>query len=412
MVGAAYAFDPMRDVLPPRRVSGIYAVVLIGFGAAVAQSFGRFTFGLLLPAITKDLGISTSLGGTLATINVGAYLAGTLAVALATGRYRLLQVMKVGFVLSVAGLILSAYSPGAVTLGVAQFLSGLGGAFIWIPSPVIAADAMPPERRRFAIGLMGSGIGLGVVISGQLSGLVRGTFGDESWRLVYGIQASVGIAVAVFVFLYLGHKQEKPRKQAGVGGLAALRRMRGWIPLTAAYTIFGFMYLLVVAFLSSKLEDDNGWSSGRASLAFTLLGIAMIGGGPAFISISNHIGVKRALALAFGLWSTLAVVILPGWLVPSMLSAIGLGLLFSAMPSMMTLYVVENTSTEDYGPSFSVATLFFGIAQMASPQVGGIVADRAGSFTPVFLMSAAAGLAGIVAAALLPGAEKSAPSTG
>lgn len=399
----------MRDVLPPRRISGIYAVLLIGLGAAVAQSFGRFAFGLLLPAITKDMGISTALGGTLATINVGAYLAGTLAVAVVTSRYRLLQVMKIGFLLSCSGLFLTAYSPNAAVLGVAQFLSGLGGAFIWIPSPVIAADAMPPERRRFAIGLMGSGIGLGVVISGQLSGFVRGTFGDESWRWVYVIQAVVGIAVALGVFGFLAHKQEQPTGKAGFGGLSALKRMRGWIPLTAAYTIFGFMYLLVIAFLSSKLEDDNGWSSGRASLAFTLLGIAMIGGGPTFIAISNRIGVKSALALAFGSWSTLTLVILPGWLIPSMLSAIGLGLLFSAMPSMITLYVVENTTADDYGPSFSVATLAFGLTQMASPQVGGVVAEVAGSFTPVFILSAVVGLTGLVAAALLPGPLESSP---
>ena len=39
-------------------------------------------------------------------------------------------------------------------------------------------------------------------------------------------------------------------------------------------------------------------------------------------------------------------------------------------------------------PAYSAATLAFGVAQMASPQVGGVIADWQGSFTAVFLLSA------------------------
>jgi predicted MFS family arabinose efflux permease len=134
-------------------------VALVAIGAAVAQAFGRFTYSVLLPAVRDDLGISNTVAGSLGTINVGAYLLGTIVVAAATSRYRLLDVMRVGFVFSTTGLLLAAIAPNAFLLGVAMFTSGLGGAIIWIPAPVIAADAVAPERRGLAIGLMGSGIG-------------------------------------------------------------------------------------------------------------------------------------------------------------------------------------------------------------------------------------------------------------
>jgi MFS family permease len=82
---------------------------------------------------------------------------------------------------------------------------------------------------------------------------------------------------------------------------------------------------------------------------------------------------------------------------------VGIGFLFSSLPSLITLYVVENTTTEDYGASYAAATLVFGIAQTISPPIGGWIADTAGSFTLVFLLSAAISLIGLVATLRLPG---------
>ena len=65
---------------------GWIIVILVALTAAVGQSFGRFSFGILLPAIRDDLGISNTLVGMLGAANVGAYLFGTLAVAWATSR--------------------------------------------------------------------------------------------------------------------------------------------------------------------------------------------------------------------------------------------------------------------------------------------------------------------------------------
>ena len=64
--------------------------------------------------------------------------------------------------------------------------------------------------------------------------------------------------------------------------------------------------------------------------------------------------------------------------------------------------VIDNTTVDDYGPSFAAATLAFGVAQMLSPQLGGFIADLTGSFTAVFLLSSALAATGMIAAQLLP----------
>jgi MFS family permease len=168
------------------------------------------------------------------------------------------------------------------------------------------------------------------------------------------------------------------------------------------YTTFGFMYLLVLAFMSSRLEGDNGWSASNASLAFTLIGLGMVFGGPIVAKSVATFGTRATLACAFGLWSVLVVTILPGWVLPTLASSVVIGMIFASIPVTLTMYFVENASVEDYGPGFSAATLAFGVAQMVSPQIGGVLADWTSTFLWVLLLSAACALLGIIGALRLP----------
>ena len=381
---------------------GWIIVILVALTAAVGQSFGRFSFGILLPAIRDDLGISNTLVGMLGAANVGAYLLGTLAVAWATSRYRLIKVMRLGLVLATLGLLVASVAGSAAMLAFSLFVMGVGGAFLWIPAPVIAADAMPASRRSIAVGLMSSGIGLGVMFASVLSGGLRSSLGDSAWSSVYQTQCAIAVVVLVLVLLLVRHQQDLPSGSGGLGGFGALQRMSGWLPLLVAYSAFGFMYLLVMGFLTTRLEDDNGWYTADASLAFSVMGFAMIFGGPIFTTIAQRLGVRKTLAIAFGLWPLMLGVVLSGVFALVVPACVVLGLLFSGLPILITLYVVENTTAADYGPSFAAATLAFGIAQTVAPPIGGVIADQSGTFLFVFLLSAATSLVGLVAALRLP----------
>ena len=383
-------------------VNGWIVVLLISVSATVGHAFGRFSYGVLLPAVRDDLAISNTLAGVIGGANVGAYLVATLLVSWLAGRYRLLGIMRVGMVLAVVGLCGASFSSSAMMLGLSLLITGIGGALLWIPAPVIAADAIPANRRPLAVGLMGSGIGFGILFISTVSGRLRDSMGDAAWVDVYQVQFYIGVVVMLLVFLLVRHQQTKPSGGGGIGGFSALQRMPGWFPLTLAYGCFGFMYLLILGFLTTRLEDDSGWTSVDASVAFSMLGVAMIFGGPVLTTLAQRFGVRRILSVAFGLWPVFTVILLSGITLPVWLACVGIGFLFSSLPSLITLYVVENTTTEDYGASFAAATLVFGIAQTISPPIGGWIADTAGSFTLVFLLSAVTSLVGLVATLRLP----------
>lgn len=384
------------------KVNGWIVVSLICVSASVGHAFGRFSYGALLPAVRDDLGISNTLAGFIGGANVGAYLVGTLCVSWLAGRYRLLGIMRVGMVLAVVGLCGASFSSSAEMLGLSLCITGVGGALLWIPAPVIAADAIPANKRPLAVGLMGSGIGFGILFVSTLSGRLRDSMGDAAWVQAYQVQFYIGVVVMVFVLLLVWHQQAKPAGGGGVGGFSALQRMRGWFPLTLAYGCFGFMYLLFLGFLTTRLEDDSGWTSVDASMAFSIMGVAMIFGGPLLTTLAQRFGVRFMLSLAFGLWPLFTVIVLSGIALPVWFGCMGIGFLFSSLPSLITLYVVENTTAEDYGASFAAATLVFGVAQTISPPIGGWIADMTGSFIMVFLLSAITSLIGLAAVLRLP----------
>ncbi|MFT4988884.1 MAG: hypothetical protein ACI9BK_001658, partial [Acidimicrobiales bacterium] len=105
---------------PQLRVMGLPAVFLVAATAGVAQSFGRFAFGVVLPAVRSDLDLSNTIAGSLTTVNVGAYLLGTLVVAAAAAKHKLLTIMRVGFIFALLGLVLAATAPNVWFVGLAM----------------------------------------------------------------------------------------------------------------------------------------------------------------------------------------------------------------------------------------------------------------------------------------------------
>ncbi|MBT5141027.1 MAG: hypothetical protein HOM37_18405, partial [Acidimicrobiaceae bacterium] len=69
--------------------------------ACIAQAFGRFTWGVVLPGARDDLlDGSNTMAGLFGTLNVAAYMVGTFAVAWMASRVTLVGLIRIGMVLS------------------------------------------------------------------------------------------------------------------------------------------------------------------------------------------------------------------------------------------------------------------------------------------------------------------------
>ena len=336
-------------------------------------------------------------------MNVTAYMLGTLAVSWAASRVTLVGLVRIGLTMSTTALGLAAFAPSGPVLGVALFAMGLGGAVIWIPSPAISARVLPPNRAGMAVGLVGSGIGVGLVFAGQMAAwLNRRDDAAAAWQTLYRIEFAVAVVVLVGAFVVLRSRGDRPALAGGFGGVRALRTVRAWIPATVAYAAYGFAYILVLAFLVARLEDDAGFSSGQAAAMFSIVGVAAVFGGLTLGPLSDRLGRRNTLTAAFLLFAACAVLVLTGRQPWVAIAVVGVGLVFSGVPALLIAHIVDHTDADTYGPAFSAATLAFGVAQMVSPQIGGTIADWLGSFTWVFALSAVLSTVGAVASSRLP----------
>ena len=212
---------------------GLIAVLVAA--VAVAQGFGRFGYALLLPAVNADLVHSYAVAGLLGTLNLTPYLAGTLVVTLTAERPAPATSVRAGL-LTTAGLSVLASAPSVPVLVAGMILAGFGGAMIWVPAPGIAGSAVRVARRGLAIGLTGSGVGVGVMASSGLTAVVHAVAGPGAWRPVWGIEAVLSLLVAAVAARWL-----RPRiaPVPGPVRISAFRAVPGWIGLTLSYGGYG-----------------------------------------------------------------------------------------------------------------------------------------------------------------------------
>lgn len=366
--------------------------------AAVSQAFGRFTFSLLFTEVRDDLGLSNTLAGMLGSANLLAYLTGTLLVSLLVGRVGLSRTTRLGVAGVTAGLVLLSWSPGYPVVLAALLLTGLFAAGVWVTVPAIAASQVGPERRGSAIGVVGAGIGLGIMVA---SALHAGP-GEGQWRLVYRAETALAVAVALAGLRWLRVASGGVRPG---GGLAAMRDVPRWQRLLLTYGLYGFAMSLIVTFLVAVLKQDGGYSTSAASFAFSCFGAGTIAGGPLFGPLADRWGRTEAMRLGFALLALSAVVI--GWTARpwALIAATCFGLAFTGVPTTVAARMSDALAAERFGAAYAVATLAFGAGLMAGPQVGGLIGDVTGSFRPVFwLATAVASVAGVLVPGDGPGA--------
>ncbi|MGY1606753.1 MULTISPECIES: MFS transporter [unclassified Geodermatophilus] len=366
-------------------------VLLVALASAVAQAFGRFSYALLLPAINRDLLGSYALAGLVATANVTAYLLGTVAVSALSRRARPAALIKAGLACSALGLALLTRAEGAGTLAAGLTLTGVGGAFIWVPAPGLAGSVVRPARRGAAIGVAGSGIGGGIVLASALTWSLQAAGGDASWRTVYLVETAIAVLALVLCLLLLRparHRDDDVPVRAG-----ALRRVPGWIGLTGGYAAYGLAYSVYTSYLVTALEDDAGFSPGHASAVYTLVGVGLVAGGVVLGPLSDRWGRGPTLVGGYLLMAA-AILLVPLGAEPlASASALLFGLTMSGLPAVIAARLSDSLTPREFAGAFGRCTLAFGLAQLAGPPLGGWLAETTGGFLVPFL------LAGLVAGA-------------
>lgn len=362
----------------------------------VAVVFGRLSYGLVLPAMRANLDMSYAQAANLGTVTALGYLVLLLYAGVYAGRYGGKRAILLGLSLASVGFVgLTLFSAYPLLL-LCMTLLGFGTAFTFTPL-VSLLGAWYPDKRGMVIGFAGSGVGIGILLTGALVPMMTQDGNGEGWRLVWASFAVLGCFAVLMVALFLRNPPSNDAPVSMRSGLATVYRdphvMRmGWI-----YGIVGITYILQVLFMYSfALEADvPAVTAGRL---VAVMGFASIFSGPAWGWVADRLGHARALT--FCMLVSMAATLLPVLWPTTPSFAVHFVIIGLSVSGLFTSVLAAATATvrpQHAAMAVSFVTIFFAAGQLIGPALAGPLIDWWDDFRPIFAISAAMMLLGALA---------------
>jgi len=391
-----------------------YAWIVAVVGAvAVFCGLGlaRFAFGMMLPSMSASLQLDHSQGGLLGFANMAGYVIAVAISPLVLSRFGTRVTATSSLLLIAASMLAMATTSSLPMLCALYLLTGIGSGGVVLPMMSVMSQWFYSSHRGLALGLVMSGPGFGIILSGFIVPKLVAIDGLLSWQLGWLIFAVLNIIVALLVFVVIrnhpkdvgqmpfGHAPQPPLKNQQKPQSSQLKLL---LHLGFIFAIYGVTYMIYVTFIVTSMIESYQLSEASAGELWALFGLLSIFSGILFGWVSDKVGRRLGLALAF---ATLAIAFgLVGfthWQFGLYLSVILFGL------SAWSVAVIMGASAGDYfGPAgaanaLAALTFAFSTGQAAGPVIAGYLAQVSGDFSISYAGAAFAALIAIGLALLL-----------
>ncbi|MBC53736.1 MAG: MFS transporter [Gammaproteobacteria bacterium] len=352
----------------------------------VTVVFARLAYGLVLPAMRQDLGLSYAQAANLGTVTAMGYLSLLLYAGVFAGRFGGKLAIIIGLGLAATGFLLLSQASGYGWLLLAMVLLGFGTAFTFTPL-ISLLGTWYPDRRGTVIGFANSGVGLGILISGALVPALTNAAGASAWRLVWGIFFISAVVTLLLITVLL---REPPRHSENVSvrrGLASVYRNRHVMVIGAVYGIVGATYIVQTLFMYS-FALASGVHALTAGRLVAVMGLLSVFAGPAWGWAADRIGHANALLVCM-LLSCIATV-LPVLHAGTTMFMLHYVLMGASVSGLFTSILAASTSTvkpQHAAMAVSFVTVFFALGQLLGPAAAGLLIDWQQDFRLTFSLS-------------------------
>jgi MFS family permease len=313
-------------------------------------------------------------------------------------------VILISVTASCAGYLLFAFAHSYIVLFVSRVIAGAGGANIGTAQAYIA-DSTTHENRAKGMGLIGAAFGMGFILGPPLSGVLShvGTNHHMPGNLLPGLAAaSMSFIALTIAFFVLG--ESKPADVTVRSGIPPQFDKRVWSALTqrrmlGAIMITLFLQLLAVAGMETSVtlhaRDRFHFTQLDLAYFFLFMGVivAVIQGG-LIGKLARAVGERTLISIGTASY-TLGLLLVPSvWRVPMLyvvafLVAIGTGLCYPSLTSMVS----KTVSANEQGSMLGIATAVGSLARFVGPIFIGFLYDLAqarGAFYGGAILTAAA----------------------
>ncbi len=379
---------------------------------------GRFSLGMLLPAMGETLNLTYSEMGLISTSNFIGYL---VAVVISSKLMQIFGARKlIGIALLLVGfsMISIGFSHSLFAILFFYILTGMGSAFANIPIMALVSIWFSRHIRGKAAGFVVIGSGFAIILSGQLIPFFNRT-GSNGWRTSWFFLGGIVLCIAVVCSIILRNSpsemglspvgwQSKRSPNTATSPIPQIRLTSKIVwHCGLIYFLFGFTYVIYATFIVTSLVQERGFPESVAGTFWSCIGLLSLLSGPVLGAFSDKYGRKAGLITVFStqaLAYLLAALNLPNGFL--FLSIGCFGLVVWSVPSIITALVADHAGRERVAAVFGFVTFIFGIGQISGPFMAGILAESSGSFSGSFFIAFALALLAVILSALLPNTKR------
>jgi predicted MFS family arabinose efflux permease len=362
---------------------------LAGLCASLAGiGLARFAYTALMPALVAEQWFPASQAAYLGAANLAGYLAGALAAPHIARAAPVAVVLRAMMLLATASFFACAQPLSFAWFFVWRFAAGVSGGALMVLAALAVLPYVPASRRGLAAGVIFTGVGLGIIMSGTLVPLLFRFGLGPTWE-------GLGLLSLLVTVLAWGGwpKAATPpvpdpqRHNRSAASNAALRALYVEYGLNAVGLVPHMIFL--VDFVARGL--GQGLAAGARY--WVVFGLGAVAGPILAGCLADRVGFRAALRLAF-LAQALAIglVVLTDRPLALMASSAIVG---AAVPGVVPLALgrVQELVEGDRGrkAAWSLCTAAFALGQAIAAYVFACVFERSdGGHLPLFAAGAGA----------------------
>ncbi len=357
---------------------------VLAAAAFIAVTFGlaRYSFGLFVPAIERDLGLSSATIGGIASLAFLAYLLSSVISGLITPRFGPRLPTLLGGGCAAGGMALIGFAPGPWLLGLGLMLAGASPGWAYPPMPGVVETLLIPKRRERALAWINAGTSFGVLLSGPLA-----LWAGANWRLAW-------LLFAVLALLAVGwYLRKLPARPIADTAQPSVPLQWHWftnphvVRLLIVAVITGVASAVFWTFAVDVQVKAGGLSPALSTTFWVVVGVTGILGSQAGMLLERY-GLPLVLRGTVGLLAASLAGL--GFFPSTWLVGLGSGVFFGIGFILMTgILAVWSVRLFPSVPSVGLGTalLLTGSGQVVGPWLAGLLAEQI-TLPPVFLITA------------------------
>ena len=354
------------------------AVVGVAFGMA------RYAYGVTLPDIRADLGLSELVLGLIASATFVGYLAGLLLAGPLAARRGSRAPTTVGGVCGAVGAVIVALAPSPWLLALGAVLAGGAGGWVWAPYSDIVTRTVALRQQPRALAIITTGTSGGLVVLGGLAILAI----VGSWRLVWVAIAVAAVLAALVNLRLVPRTAPVPAAKRSADGPSLAVALR----VPAAYSVVYFAAVIIYFTYAADVLDRGSlpeWAVPALYIAIGLTGVTGVATGAAAQRLGSTRVAASCLVIVAGALALLGLA--SESLAAVAISACIFGVGYMAGSAVLAVWTAELVP-ERAGAAFTACLVVGAVSSVAAPALAGAVIPGLGLGT-VLVITAAVSLA-------------------